>query len=63
MGQTEEHLKLKISQNGGNPVNAVFWHGAGLRQNIQYKDKFDILFNMELNRDSIQVSIIDIKKI
>jgi single-stranded-DNA-specific exonuclease len=43
MGQTEEHLKLKISQNGGNPVNAVFWHGACLRQNIQYKDKFDIL--------------------
>lgn len=63
MGQTEEHLKLKISQNGGNSVNAVFWHGAALRHSMQYKDKFDILFNLELNRDSIQVSIIDIKKI
>ncbi|MGE4385362.1 MAG: single-stranded-DNA-specific exonuclease RecJ [Endomicrobiaceae bacterium] len=63
IGQTEEHLKLKISQNGGNSVNAVFWHGAALRHSMQYKDKFDILFNLELNRDSIQVSIIDIKKI
>ena len=63
IGQTEEHLKLKISQNGGNPVNAVFWNGAEFRHSMQYKDKFDILFNLELNRDLIQISIIDIKKI
>jgi len=62
IGQTEEHLKLKVCQNGSF-VNALFWNGAKYRDLMQYKKKFDVLFNIELNRDSVQMVIIDINTI
>jgi len=63
LGHSEEHLKLKIVQNGGNSVNAIFWNGAKYQQMIEYKSVFDVLCNLEINRDLVQISIIDIKNI
>lgn len=62
IGQTEEHLKLKVCQNGIS-VTALFWNGAKYRDLMQYKRKFDVLFNIELNRDSVQMIIVDINTI
>jgi len=62
IGQTEEHLKLKVCQNGSF-VNALFWNGAKYRDLMQYKRKFNVLFNIELNRDSVQIIIVDISAI
>jgi single-stranded-DNA-specific exonuclease len=62
IGQTGEHLKLKVLQNGTS-VNALFWHGVKYEDMLKYKGKFDIVFNMEMNRDNIQLSIIDINNI
>ncbi len=60
IGQTQEHLRLKVFQNGAT-VNALFWNGAKYRNIMQYKNKFDILFNIDINRGNIQLIILDIK--
>ena len=60
IGQTQEHLKLKVAQNGAS-VNALFWNGAKYQDIMHYKNKFDILFNMDINRGNIQLIILDIK--
>ncbi len=60
IGQTQEHLRLKVYQNGAT-VNALFWSGAKYRNIMQYKNKFDILFNIDMNRGNIQLIILDIK--
>lgn len=62
IGQTGEHLKLKVLQNGTS-VNALFWHGVKYEDMLKYKGKFDIVFNLEMNRDNLQLSIIDINNI
>jgi single-stranded-DNA-specific exonuclease len=62
IGQTGEHLKLKVLQNGTS-VNALFWHGVKYVDMLKYKRKFDIVFNLEMNRDNLQLSIIDINNI
>lgn len=62
IGQTGEHLKLKVLQNGTS-VNALFWHGVKYEDMLEYKGKFDIVFNLEMNRDNLQLSIIDINNI
>jgi len=62
IGQTGEHLKLKVSQNG-TPANALFWNGVKYEDMLKYKGRFDIVFNLENNRDCLQLSIIDINNI
>ena len=62
IGQTGEHLKLKVLQNGTS-VNALFWHGVKYEDMLEYKGKFDIVFNLEMNRDNLQLSIVDINNI
>ena len=60
IGQTQEHLRLKVAQNGAS-VNALFWNGAKYQDIMHYKNKFDILFNMDINRGNVQLIILDIK--
>lgn len=60
IGQTQEHLRLKICKDGIS-VPAVFWGAAKYIDEFGYKDKFDILFNMDLNRENIQLIILDVK--
>ncbi|MBR3627344.1 MAG: single-stranded-DNA-specific exonuclease RecJ [Elusimicrobia bacterium] len=60
IGQTQEHLRLKICKDGIN-VPAVFWGAAKYVDEFGYKDKFDILFNMDLNRENVQLIILDVK--
>ena len=62
IGQTQEHLRLKICKDGIS-VSAVFWGAAKYIDEFGYKDKFDILFNMDLNRENIQLIILDVKKV
>ena len=40
IGQTQEHLRLKVAQNGAS-VNALFWNGAKYQDIMHYKNKFD----------------------
>ena len=60
IGQTQEHLRLKICKDGIS-IPAVFWGAAKYIDDFGYKDKFDILFNMDLNRDNVQLIILDVK--
>ena len=60
IGQTQEHLRLKICKDGIN-VPAIFWGAAKYIDDFGYKDKFDILFNMDLNRENVQLIILDVK--
>lgn len=62
IGQTQEHLRLKICKDGIS-IPAVFWGAAKYIDDFGYKDKFDILFNMDLNRENVQMIILDVKKI
>ena len=60
IGQTQEHLKLKVCKDGMS-IPAVFWGAAKYADDFGYKDKFDILFNIDLNRDNVQLIIMDVK--
>lgn len=60
IGQTQEHLRLKICKDGIS-VPAVFWGAAKYVDDFGYKDKFDILFNMDLNREVVQLIVLDVK--
>lgn len=60
IGQTQEHLRLKICKDGIS-VPAVFWSAAKYVDDFGYKDKFDILFNMDLNREVVQLIVLDVK--
>ena len=60
IGQTQEHLRLKVCKDGIS-VPAVFWGAAKYIDDFGYKEKFDILFNMDLNRENIQLIILDVK--
>ena len=60
IGQTQEHLKLKICKDGIS-IPAVFWGAAKYIDDFGYKQKYDILFNMDLNRDAVQLIILDVK--
>ena len=60
IGQTQEHLRLKICKDGIS-VPAVFWGAAKYVDDFGYKDKFDILFNMDLNREIVQLIVLDVK--
>ena len=60
IGQTQEHLRLKVCKDGMS-VPAVFWGAAKYIDDFGYKDKFDILFNIDLNRDNVQLIILDVK--
>ncbi|MBR3654922.1 MAG: single-stranded-DNA-specific exonuclease RecJ [Elusimicrobia bacterium] len=60
IGQTQEHLRLKVCKDGMS-IPAVFWGAAKYIDDFGYKDKFDILFNIDLNRDNVQLIILDVK--
>lgn len=60
IGQTQEHLKLKVCKDGMS-IPAVFWSAAKYADDFGYKDKFDILFNIDLNRGNVQLIIMDVK--
>ena len=60
IGQTQEHLRLKVCKDGIS-VPAVFWGAAKNIDDFGYKEKFDILFNMDLNRGAVQLIILDVK--
>ena len=60
IGQTQEHLRLKVCKDGIS-VPAVFWGAAKYIDDFGYKERFDILFNMDLNRENIQLIILDVK--
>ncbi len=60
IGQTQEHLRLKICKDGIS-VPAVFWGAAKYIDDFGYKDRFDILFNMDLNRENVQLILLDVK--
>jgi len=60
IGQTQEHLRLKVCKDGIN-IPAVFWGAAKYVDDFGYKEKFDILFNMDLNREIVQLIILDVK--
>lgn len=62
IGQTQEHLRLKICKDGIS-IPAVFWGAAKYADDFGYKDKFDILFNMDLNRENVQLIILDVKTV
>ncbi|MCR4663209.1 MAG: single-stranded-DNA-specific exonuclease RecJ [Endomicrobiaceae bacterium] len=60
IGQTQEHLRLKICKDGIS-VPAIFWGAAKHIDDFGYKYKFDVLFNMDLNRETVQLIILDVK--
>jgi len=60
IGQTQEHLKLKVCKDGMS-IPAVFWGAAKYIDDFGYKQKYDILFNMDFNRDAVQLIIMDVK--
>ena len=62
IGQTQEHLRLKICKDGIS-IPAVFWGAAKYIDDFGYRDKFDILFNMDLNRENVQLIILDVKNV
>lgn len=61
IGPTQEHLRLKICKDGIS-IPAVFWGAAKYIDMFGYKDEFDVLFNMDINRDNVQLIILDVKK-
>ncbi len=62
IGPKHDHLKFKVCKDGIS-VNALFWSGAKYKDTFGYKDRFDILFNMDINRDNIQLIILDVENI
>ena len=60
IGQKQEHLKFKVCKEGIS-VPAVFWGAAKYIDMLGYEDRFDILFNIDKNRNEIQLIILDIK--
>ncbi len=60
MGLNQEHLKFKVCKDGIS-VPAVFWGAAKYIDMLGYKDRFDILFNIDMNREKVQLIILDIK--
>ena len=60
IGAKHDHLKFKVCKDGTS-VNALFWNAAKYKDTLGYKDRFDILFNMDINRDNIQLIILDIE--
>ena len=62
IGPNHDHLKFKVCKDGIS-VNALFWSGAKYKDTFGYKDRFDILFNMDINRDNIQLIILDVENI
>jgi len=60
IGTNQEHLKFKVCKDGIS-IPAVFWGAAKYVDMLGYKDRFDVLFNMDINRDAVQLIILDVK--
>ncbi len=61
IGPNKDHLKLKIFKDG-TYINALFWSAAKYKDEFNYKDKFDIVFNMDINKGNFQLIILDARK-
>ena len=62
IGSKHDHLKFKVCKDGIS-INALFWNAAKYKDTLGYKDRFNVLFNMDMNRDNIQLIILDIENI
>lgn len=60
IGPNKDHLKFKVCKDGIS-VQAIFWGAAKYIDMLGYKDRFDILFNMDINREEVQLIILDVK--
>ncbi len=58
------HLKLWI-ENGNVPLEAVWWDGGGEGRGLQYGDRLDLAFELQLNhwngKDMIQLVLQDLR--
>ena len=61
IGPNRDHLKLKVFKDG-NYINALYWSAAKYKDEFNYKDKFDIVFNMDINKGNFQLIILDARK-
>ena len=61
IGPNKDHLKIKVCKDG-TYINALFWSAAKYKDEFNYKDKFDIVFNMDLNKGNFQLIILDARK-
>lgn len=61
IGPNKDHLKLKVFKDG-TYINALFWSAAKYKDEFNYKDKFDIVFNMDINKGNFQLIILDARK-
>ncbi len=61
IGPNKDHLRIKVCKDG-TYINALFWSAAKYKEEFNYKDKFDIVFNMDLNKGNFQLIILDAHK-
>lgn len=61
IGPHKDHLRIKICKDGAY-VNALFWSAAKYKDEFNYRDKFDIVFNMDSNNGDPQLIILDARK-
>ncbi len=67
MGKNKEHLKVVFSGKGDMPISGLYWNKAEwFKSNCSVTDKFDILYNIEINnykgKVTMQLKIIDMFK-
>lgn len=66
MGIDSQHIKLRIKQNNSNIISALGFGRAGEWQDLQIKDKIDIVYYVEINefngRREVQLKVVDLKK-
>jgi single-stranded-DNA-specific exonuclease len=60
-GTKREHLKFKVSQQGSHNVAAVYWNAADIADIIKTEKVVDMVFNLELNRGSLQLVVADLR--
>ncbi|MCL2388792.1 MAG: single-stranded-DNA-specific exonuclease RecJ [Elusimicrobia bacterium] len=58
-GVKREHLKFKLSQNGNHNITAVYWNSARLADSLKTERVIDVIFNLELNRGALQLTVLD----
>jgi single-stranded-DNA-specific exonuclease len=65
MGANNDHLKLKISKNGGASLGAVGWGMGALEEEMAPQGLLDLAVQLEVNtwqdKSSIQLLIVDLK--
>ena len=65
MGTNSDHLKLKVSKNGGPALGAVGWGMGAIEEDILPQSFVDLAVQLEINtwqdRSNIQLLIVDLK--